>query len=54
MDTSVEKQLRRFMNDIRDRCVQDGAEGDFINYRKAANIAGFIKVAYAMVACGNI
>jgi glutamate dehydrogenase/leucine dehydrogenase len=50
----LEERLRKIMGDIHDKCVQYGTEGDFINYRKGANIAGFIKVADAMVACGNI
>jgi glutamate dehydrogenase (NADP+) len=50
----LEKRLRKIMDDIHDKCVQYGTEGDFINYRKGANIAGFVKVADAMVACGNI
>ena len=50
----LDRRLREIINDIHDKCVQYGKEGDHINYRKGANIAGFIKVADAMVACGNI
>jgi glutamate dehydrogenase (NADP+) len=42
------------MKDIHNKCSQYGTEGNYINYRKGANIAGFVKVADAMVACGNI
>ena len=42
------------MKDIHDKCAQYGTEGDTTNYRKGANIAGFVKVADAMVTCGNI
>ena len=40
------------MGNIHDQCVRYGTEGDHVNYRKGANIAGFIKVADAMVALG--
>ncbi len=50
----IEKRLYEIMKDIHNKCVQYGTEGDYINYRKGANIAGFVKVADAMVACGNI
>ena len=50
----IEERLNEIMKDIHNKCVQYGTEGDYINYRKGANIAGFVKVADAMVACGNI
>ena len=50
----IEKRLHEIMKDIHNKCVRYGTEGDYINYRKGANIAGFVKVAEAMVACGNI
>jgi glutamate dehydrogenase/leucine dehydrogenase len=50
----LDRRLREIINDIHNKCVQYGTEDDYINYRKGANIAGFIKVADAMVACGNI
>jgi glutamate dehydrogenase/leucine dehydrogenase len=50
----IEERLYEIMKDIHNKCVQYGTEGDYINYRKGANIAGFVKVADAMVACGNI
>jgi glutamate dehydrogenase (NADP+) len=50
----IEKRLHEIMKDIHNKCVRYGTEGDYINYRKGANIAGFVKVADAMVACGNI
>ncbi len=48
----VERRLRDIMGNIHDQCVRYGTEGDHVNYRKGANIAGFIKVADAMVALG--
>ena len=50
----IETRLHEIMSDIHAKCVQYGTEGDYINYRKGANIAGFVKVADAMVTCGNI
>ena len=39
---------------IHRQCVQYGQNGDQVNYLKGANIAGFIKVADAMLAYGVI
>jgi glutamate dehydrogenase/leucine dehydrogenase len=50
----LDRRLREIINDIHNKCVQYGTGDDYISYRKGANIAGFIKVADAMVACGNI
>jgi glutamate dehydrogenase (NADP+) len=50
----VDRRLREIMADIHNKCVEYGTESDYINYRKGANIAGFIKVADAMVDCGII
>jgi glutamate dehydrogenase (NADP+) len=41
------------MKNIHEACVQYGSEADgFVNYVKGANIAGFMKVAKAMMAQG--
>ncbi len=48
----VERRLRDIMGNIHDQCVRYGTQGEYVNYRKGANIAGFIKVADAMVALG--
>jgi glutamate dehydrogenase (NADP+) len=43
------------MNDIYDMCVKYGTQADgSINYVKGANIAGFMRVANAMLAQGII
>ena len=42
------------MKDIHDNCAEYGAEGKHINYVKGANIAGFIKVANAMLDQGCV
>jgi glutamate dehydrogenase (NADP+) len=48
----VDRWLHQIMNDIHEQCVAHGREGDYINYVKGANIAGFMKVADAMMAQG--
>lgn len=48
----VDQRLHQIMADIHEQCVTYGREGDYINYVKGANIAGFMKVAKAMVAQG--
>ena len=51
----VDLKLHTIMNDIHDACVKYGTEEDgFINYVKGANIAGFVKVADAMLAQGIV
>lgn len=50
----LDQRLHAIMQEIHDKCVQYGEENGKINYRKGANIAGFIRVADALVACGNI
>ncbi len=40
------------MASIHAQCAQHGREGDRINYVNGANVAGFIKVADAMLAYG--
>lgn len=49
----VDEKLHAIMNDIHRNCVKYGTEPDgYINYVKGANIAGFLKVAKAMMAQG--
>ncbi len=50
----VDEKLHNIMISIHNACVQYGKEGDFVNYMKGANIAGFIKVANAMLAQGIV
>ncbi len=50
--THVDEKLDTIMENIHGKCVQYGREGDYINYVKGANIAGFKKVADAMLAYG--
>jgi glutamate dehydrogenase (NADP+) len=48
----VDQKLQYIMNNIHEQCVTYGKDGDYINYVKGANIAGFMKVAKAMMAQG--
>lgn len=49
----VDEKLHGIMKNIHDNCVKYGMEKDgYVNYVKGANIAGFIKVADAMIAQG--
>ncbi len=50
----VDQKLHRIMVDIHDQCVQYGTDGDFVDYVKGANIAGFMKVASAMLDQGVV
>ncbi|MDE5723771.1 MAG: NADP-specific glutamate dehydrogenase [Paramuribaculum sp.] len=49
----VDSKLRQIMADIHHQCELYGKESDgFVNYVKGANVAGFMKVARAMMAQG--
>ena len=51
----VDAKLQSIMANIHENCVKYGTEEDgYINYVKGANIAGFMKVAKAMMAQGII
>jgi glutamate dehydrogenase (NADP+) len=51
----VEERLKHIMADIHGKCLQYGKEADgSVNYVKGANIAGFVKVADAMLAYGVV
>jgi glutamate dehydrogenase (NADP+) len=51
----VDEKLKRIMSDIHESCVTYGTEENgFIDYVKGANIAGFVKVADAMLAQGIV
>ena len=50
----VDEKLKRIMKDIHTSCVTYGTEGDFVDYVKGANIAGFVKVADAMLDQGVV
>jgi len=49
----VDLRLHQIMSEIHNQCVKYGREPDgYINYMKGANVAGFLKVAKAMLAQG--
>jgi len=54
-EAELQKLLQDIMGQIHDQCEQYGRESDtYVNYLKGANIAGFIKVADAMMAHGIV
>ncbi len=51
----VDNKLKQIMNDIHEACMEYGTEKDgYVDYVKGANIAGFVKVADAMMAQGVV
>ena len=51
----VDDRLKRIMYDIHQSCVKYGTQADgFVDYVKGANIAGFVKVADAMLGQGVV
>jgi len=50
----VDQRLHQIMKDIHEQCLAYGKEGDYVNYVKGANIAGFVKVADAMLDQGIV
>ncbi len=54
-ETEVDQKLGQIMSDIHNACLKYGTEEDgYINYVKGANIAGFMKVANAMLDLGVV
>jgi glutamate dehydrogenase (NADP+) len=50
--TEVDERLRGIMRHIHEQCVEYGSTNGRVDYVKGANIAGFVKVADAMLAYG--
>ncbi len=50
----LQEHLKKIMHNIHDKCVSHGTEKNYVNYSRGANVAGFIKVADAMLAYGVI
>ena len=48
----VDEKLKGIMKSIHEACIREGKEDSYINYVKGANIAGFKKVADAMLDMG--
>jgi len=54
--SEVDEKLKEIMRNIHQKCIDYGKdeESDYIDYVKGANIAGFVKVADAMLAQGVV
>jgi glutamate dehydrogenase (NADP+) len=50
----VDGHLHTIMDSIHDACVKYGKDGDYVDYVKGANVAGFMKVANAMLDQGVV
>ncbi|MGI6712296.1 MAG: NADP-specific glutamate dehydrogenase [Bacillota bacterium] len=50
----VDAKLKSIMLDIHEQCVRYGKENGYIDYFKGANLAGFVKVADAMIDQGVV
>lgn len=50
----VDAKLKRIMQDIHENCVAYGEKADGVDYVNGANVAGFVKVAEAMMAQGIV
>jgi len=48
----IDARLRAIMSGIHEQCVEYGNHNGIVDYVKGANIAGFVKVADAMLAYG--
>ncbi|MAS81496.1 MAG: NADP-specific glutamate dehydrogenase [Legionellales bacterium] len=53
-EDQLRKLLEDMMRDIHDSCVQYGGDGKQVNYLQGSNIAGFVKVADAMLSYGHV
>ena len=50
----LDEKLKEIMAGIHRQCLQYGDEGGYVDYVKGANVAGFVKVANAMLAYGVV
>jgi len=50
----VDQKLKQIMQNIHEQCVCFGKHGDYIDYVEGANLAGFVKVADAMLDQGIV
>ncbi len=50
----VDNRLHDIMIAIHENCVKYGKDGSYVDYVKGANVAGFVKVADAMIAQGLV
>ncbi len=50
----LDERLRNIMSDIHEQCLKFGGDNGYVDYVKGANLAGFVKVANAMLAYGVV
>jgi glutamate dehydrogenase (NADP+) len=50
----IDTKLKTIMADIHRKCVEYGSRGDHVDYIDGANLAGFVKIAEAMLAYGAV
>ncbi len=50
----VDSKLQTIMKDIHEKCVEYGSNGEKVDYVDGANLAGFAKIAEAMLAYGAV
>jgi len=50
----LDERLRNIMSDIHGQCLKYGGDNGYVDYVKGANLAGFVKVANAMLAYGVV
>lgn len=50
----VDSKLHTIMKEIHEKCVKHGTNGDKVDYIDGANLAGFVKIANAMLAYGAV
>ncbi len=50
----VDERLKQIMKEIHNSCLEYGANGEYVDYVKGANIAGFVKIADAMLDQGIV
>ena len=50
----VDEKLKNIMKNIHSSCIEYGTEGEYVDYVKGSNIAGFVKVADAMLDQGLV
>ena len=51
-DKEVDERLHHIMSAVHDQCLRYGQQDGYINFVRGANVAGFMKVAHAMMAQG--
>ena len=53
-ESQLADMLQTMMKSIHDSCVEYGESNGKVNYLQGANVAGFVKVAQAMLSYGHV